>query len=110
MNAKKLLLRLFELVAHARRLQVFNGDRLPPRLPFRDLVRAGHDGEDWCIGMRCPCGCGRKIELLLIEEAAPRWNLGLDEKGRPSLTPSIWLRDGCESHFWLRYGRVHWCP
>ena len=110
MNAKKLLLRLFELVAPARRLQVFNGDSLPPRLPFRALVLARDDGEDWCIGMRCPCGCGRKIELLLIEEAAPRWNLGLDEKARPSLTPSIWLRDGCESHFWLRYGRVHWCP
>lgn len=29
MNAKKLLLRLFELVAPARRLQVFNGDSLP---------------------------------------------------------------------------------
>ena len=54
MNAKKLLLRLFELVAPARRLQVFNGDSLPPRLPFRALVLARDDGEDWCIGVRCP--------------------------------------------------------
>eukprot|EP01037_Dinobryon_pediforme_P000433 gene433-434_t len=84
MNAKKLLLRLFELVAPARRLQVFSGDSLPPRLPFRALVLA-RDDDDWCIGMRCPCGCGTKIELLLIKEAAPRWDLGLDEKVRNSI-------------------------
>ncbi|HTH10805.1 MAG TPA: DUF6527 family protein [Acidovorax sp.] len=60
--------------------------------------------------MRCPCGCGRKIELLLIKEAAPRWDLDLDQKGRPSLTPSVWLRDGCQSHFWIRKGKVRWCP
>ncbi|WP_307174508.1 DUF6527 family protein [Hydrogenophaga pseudoflava] len=60
--------------------------------------------------MRCPCGCGRKIELLLINEAEPRWDLLLDEEGRPSLAPSVWLRDGCHSHFWIRKGKVRWCP
>lgn len=87
MKAKRLLLRLFDFVAPARRLQVLNGDSLPPRLPFRALVLARDDDEDWCVGMRCPCGCGRKIELLLIKEAAPRWDLLLDEKGPPFPDP-----------------------
>jgi len=27
-------------------------------MPRRDLVLAREDDEDWCVGMRCPCGCG----------------------------------------------------
>lgn len=92
-----------------RRLRVIEGDSLPPRLPRRDLVLAREDGEDWCVGMRCPCGCGRTIELLLIPEAKPRWDISVDSTGRPTLSPSVWLQRGCRSHFWLRGGRVEWC-
>ncbi|WP_460931245.1 DUF6527 family protein [Oleiagrimonas citrea] len=59
--------------------------------------------------MRCPCGCGQIIELMLIHEVRPRWDLRVDEAGRPSLHPSIWLQRGCRSHFWLKHGRIHWC-
>jgi hypothetical protein len=45
MKAKRLLLRLFDFVAPARRLQVLSGDSLPPRLPFRALVLARDDDE-----------------------------------------------------------------
>jgi hypothetical protein len=37
-----------------RRLRVIEGDSLPVRMPLRDLVLARDDGEDWCVGMRCP--------------------------------------------------------
>jgi hypothetical protein len=57
--------------------------------------------------MRCPCGCGESIELALIPEATPRWKLSL-EQNRPSLSPSVWKRDGCRSHFFLKKGRVVW--
>lgn len=92
-----------------RGLKVVDGDSLPTKLPHRDLVLAREGGEDWTVGMRCPCGCGRTIELLLIREAKPRWDLMLDASGRPSLKPSVWLQGGCRSHFWLRRGRVEWC-
>ncbi|WP_456769989.1 DUF6527 family protein [Bradyrhizobium sp. USDA 4448] len=59
--------------------------------------------------MRCPCGCGQGIELLLVKEAKPRWDLSVDPSERPSLKPSVWLQTGCKSHFWLRRGRVEWC-
>jgi hypothetical protein len=96
-------------VVPPRRLQVIQGDSLPKRLPRRDLVLARDDGEDWCVGMCCPCGCGHAIELLVIPEAKPRWDVSVDKTGRPTLSPSVWLQTGCRSHFWLRTGRIRWC-
>ncbi|WP_084004261.1 DUF6527 family protein [Cupriavidus pauculus] len=93
----------------ARRLQVVRGDCLPANLPARNIVVARDDEEDWCVGFRCPCGCDRTIELLIIPEANPRWDLISDERNRVTLSPSVWLKDGCESHFFLRRGRIQWC-
>lgn len=92
-----------------RRLRVIAGDSLPKRLPRRDLVLARDDGEDWCVGLRCPCGCGDNLELLVVAEAKPRWDIAIDKSGKPSLSPSIWRKTGCHSHFWLSNGRVRWC-
>ena len=92
-----------------RRLRIIEGDSLPSRMPRRDLVLARDDGEDWCVGMRCPCGCGHVIELLVVTEAKPRWDVRVEANGTPTLTPSVWLQKGCRSHFWVRGGRVHWC-
>lgn len=93
----------------ARRLILVDGDSLPKRLPWRNIVLARDEGEDWCAGMRCPCGCGERIELMLIREVKPRWDLNIDKKGFPGLKPSVWRNTGCHSHFWLLSGRVHWC-
>ena len=92
----------------ARRLVKVEGDTLPRTLPARNVVLAHDDGEDWVVGFRCPCFCGRVVELLVVPEARPRWDCVTDPKGRPTLTPSVWLRDGCKSHFFIRRGRVHW--
>ena len=101
--------RVWDRFGPRRGLRVVDGDSLPSHLPRRDLVLARDGGENWCVGMLCPCGCGRTIELLLIQEARPRWDLMLDAFERPSLKPSIWLQGGCRSHFWVRRGRVEWC-
>jgi hypothetical protein len=101
--------RLQARILPARCLHVIESDSLPRNLPWRDIVLAREDEEDWCVGMRCPCGCGQTIELMLIREVKPRWDLSVDGRGRPSLNPSIWMQTGCRSHFWLKRGRVHWC-
>jgi hypothetical protein len=93
----------------ARRVQIISGDTLPPDLPKRDLVLARDGNEDWCVGMRCPCGCGTNIELLVIDEAKPRWDIEIDGRQRPTLTPSVWVQRGCRSHFFVRSGRIVWC-
>ena len=101
--------RLTSRVLPARRLRIIEGDSLPRNLPWRNVVLARDGEEDWCVGMRCPCGCGHTIELLLIREAAPRWNLSTDAHGLPTLKPSVWRQTGCRSHFWVRSGRIDWC-
>lgn len=103
------LRRIAECLSPARKLEVIEGDSLPSTLPRRNVVLARDDGEDWCVGFRCPCGCGRTIELLVIQEAKPRWDVQPDPKGTVTLHPSVWLRDGCRSHFFVRKGRIKWC-
>ena len=101
-------IRIAEPLLPPRRLIIVHGDSLPSRMPLRSLVLARDGDEDWCIGFRCPCGCSRTIELLVIDEAKPRWTYALSASGAPSLHPSVWLNNGCKSHFWLRHGRIHW--
>lgn len=100
---------LLERLTPAREIVIVDGDTLPKSLPPRNLVLAREDGEDWCVGMRCPCGCGRAIELQVFPEARPKWRLVIDGKNRPTLYPSVWVKDGCRSHFWLQKGKVFWC-
>lgn len=101
-------LKFLEWLLPARTLAVVPGDELPERLPRRGLVLLRDSGEDWCVGMLCPCGCDQKVELPLIPEAKPRWKLRVEPDGSPTLTPSVWLRDGCRSHFFVRRGKVDW--
>jgi hypothetical protein len=96
-------------LAPRRQLVVVEGDTLPAQLPQRDLVLAKDDGEDWSIGMACPCGCGERLELMLLANVKPRWSVAVDDNQHPSLHPSVWLQSGCRSHFWLRGGKVYWC-
>lgn len=98
----------FDSLLPARKLTVIEGDSLPAKMPMRSLVLARDGREDWCVGFKCPCGCGHTIELLLIDEASPRWDCEIDKRGRPSLHPSVWLKSGCKSHFWLKHGKIHW--
>jgi len=93
----------------ARRVRFVEGDSLPLRLPILDVIVAREEGEDWCVGLRCPCGCCKRLEMMLLKGVEPRWDISLDQKGRPTLRPSVWLGVGCRSHFWLRNGKVVWC-
>ena len=106
---RKYASRLSRFFKPRRKLVVIDGDSLPSDLPRRDVVLAREGGDDWCVGMRCPCGCKRVIELLVFPEAKPSWRVSVNRKGHPTLHPSVWLKDGCKSHFWLRDGIVIWC-
>ena len=104
----KWFLRIVEWFLPARELTVLMDETLPLNLPRRGLLLLRDGGEDWCIGMRCPCGCGQRIELPLVEEADPRWKLRIEQNGTPTLAPSVWLQEGCRSHFFVRRGKVEW--
>lgn len=98
-----------ERVLPSRRLQQIVGDALPPTLPWRDLVVLNDAEEPWSVAMNCPCGCGQRVELPVLPEVRPRWTLTVDQRNRPTLHPSVAMRDGCRSHFWIRRGQVIWC-
>lgn len=68
----------------------------------------GADGYDWSALMRCPCGCGKTLEMNLLPSAKPVWQLTEDKEGIVTLHPSVWLKTGCKSHFFLRAGIVQW--
>lgn len=97
-----------ERLLPARRVTLAQSDELPEALPRRGLVLVREGQDNWCIGMKCPCGCGQRVELPLILEADPKWALEVDVKFRPTLRPSVWLKDGCRSHFLVKAGKVVW--
>ncbi|EPS9578546.1 MAG: DUF6527 family protein [Enterobacter hormaechei] len=101
-------IRKLEYILPARKLIIINGDSLPENMPLRSIILAKDGDDDWSIGLRCPCGCGRTIELLIIDEARPRWDYYLNSNRLLSLHPSVWLKDGCQSHFWVKNGRIVW--
>lgn len=65
---------------------------------------------DKWICLRCPCGCGEKIMLNLSAKKSPRWRVTTDWLRRPTVEPSVLQVSGCRSHFWIKGGRVDWCP
>lgn len=101
--------RLIAFLTPRRGLEVFEGDTLPARIPTLNLALAREEGKDWCIGMHCPCGCGQRLELLVLGGVKPRWDYHANARGHVTLHPSVWLATGCRSHFWLRNGKVIWC-
>ena len=106
---KPWLRNIFEHFSPRHRLRVVENDSLPDSIGPREVVVAQEDGENWVAGIYCPCGCGERIELLLVQGVRPRWDASVDAQGRPTLHPSVWRKEGCGSHFWLRGGRVRWC-
>jgi Family of unknown function (DUF6527) len=71
------------------------------------IVRSGSFTKWACF--RCPCGCGDKIALSLATDRRPSWKVVLDRLRRPTVTPSVWQKAGCYSHFWIKKGAVDWC-
>ena len=80
----------------------------PDELEAMKVYAVGEREHLWHISMLCPCGCGEKISLNALPDDSPRWRLEEDD-GVPSITPSVWRRVGCRSHFFLREGHIKWC-
>ena len=80
--------------APRRRAAFIEGDEIPNELPAIDLLVARENDTLWSAAMRCPCGCGRRLEVMLLEGVKPRWNFWIDKEGY---------------HFWLRSGAIVWC-
>ncbi|MET0373794.1 MAG: DUF6527 family protein [Rhizorhabdus sp.] len=71
-------------------------------------VVQGGDTPKWAL-MRCPCGCGEKLQLSLSPTRRPRWAVQKDRLRRVSLHPSVRQTGGCFAHFWVHRGVIEWC-
>ncbi len=72
------------------------------------LYLVGDNHKAWIAAMRCPCGCGKTLEMNLLPDAKPVWKYSAHTNANPTLHPSIWMHTGCKCHFWLKNGRIIW--
>lgn len=59
---------------------------------------------------RCPGKCGKVVRLRLSSNETPRWECNIDCLGRATIEPSVRQLTECACHFWIKRGRVNWCP
>ncbi len=71
-------------------------------------VVGGPGYQKWAY-FRCPTGSGEIIQLSLMANHRPRWQIRVDWLNRPTIYPSVRQLDGSRAHFWLRAGTVEWC-
>lgn len=67
----------------------------------------GDTNPKW-IKFICPCGCRFEIVLPLMKSRYPHWTI-IEEAESVSIHPSIDIKDGCKSHFWIKKNQVIWC-
>jgi hypothetical protein len=91
-----------------RRYRVVLADELPDAIRPFDLYAIG-EGQPWLAVIQCPCGCGSIIQLSLLKYDSPRWSLYIESDGTGTLSPSIWRSQGCQSHFFVKKGKIVWC-
>ena len=62
------------------------------------------------VAFMCPCGCG--IEICLPVDGSrveTKWSLSIEDDNTPTITPSVAMRGGCISHYFITRGEVRWC-
>src|SRR5882762_3120626 len=60
----------------------------------------------WAV-FNCPCERGHRLVVNLSPRRNPCWRLSV-RGGLASLWPSLWLKEECRSHFWIRRNRIYW--
>lgn len=93
----------------ASKLTLVRCEELPDLRKNDAIYVVGSDGVFWQACMCCPCGCGTFIQLPMSKNGRPRWSLSVDSAGLVSLNPSVRRTNGCQSHFFVKRGKVIWC-
>ena len=81
---------------------------LPDHLKSGIVYIVGEGEYLWFAAMICPCGCGVTLHMNLMPHSRPRWEVIKHDDGSVTLDPSISRLTGCQSHFFLRHGRIVW--
>lgn len=82
--------------------------KFPKKILPRTLYVLTEDGMPWQAALMCPCGCRATLDLNLLPDERPQWSYSVNQRGAPSLNPSVNRHVGCKSHFFLRGGHIIW--
>ncbi|MGM9773992.1 MAG: DUF6527 family protein [Candidatus Egerieousia sp.] len=80
----------------------YNRYDVTPGKPYADLLELVR-GRNYFV-------LTTKVELNLNKESSPSWTLKWHVFGTISFSPSIWRKNGCRSHFFLKKSLIYWCP
>jgi hypothetical protein len=89
--------------------QIVTGLEWPEQWASDTVFVQGEDGLEWAAAFVCPCGCGDIVYLSLLPQGRPRWRMWRNWQGLPTISPSVWRKVKCHSHFIVRNGRVIMC-
>ena len=84
-------------------------DELLDKLKSNAIYLIGENDFLWSAALMCPCGCGSLIQLNLLPEANPCWQVEAHDDDTITLAPSVWSRKSCGSHYFVRRGLIEWC-
>lgn len=101
---------LSSIVSGKPGMPTYRVPELPDEGQPNTVYLVGEGSHLWIAALRCPCGCGAFLQMSLMPEGRPRWTATQHWDGTTTLHPSVWRQTGCRSHFFLRRGRIHWCP
>jgi|SRR5882724_8528874 len=81
-----------------------------PQAPAPWTVYIGRDSDKqvWGGVLRCPCGCEQNIHLNFIRGHDAVWSYRVQKNNVVTISPSIWKKRGCRSHFFIREGMLIW--
>jgi hypothetical protein len=88
------------------RVTAVSEDDLPDRPRGRRVYAVGTP--TWRAAFVCPCGCGDVVDLSMTPQIQPFWTLTADGTRRATLSPSVWRKGACQSHYFIRGGRLLW--
>lgn len=89
-----------------RAIRVESDEQLPKQLSIYTVYIVGLQSNEWLAEMICPCGCDQVLYLNLLQDELPNWKWRVAADGTVTLSPSVWRKVGCKSHFFLREGAI----
>lgn len=89
-------------------LKTIHLDELPDELESDAVYLIGENGFLWSAVLLCPCGCGSMIQLNLLSDSEPCWRVEDPFDSTVLISPSVWSRKGCGSHYFIKRGKIKW--
>lgn len=80
----------------------------PSIIPEKKILIVKEGTEPETLLFKCPCGCNADIYLNLLKDTRPNWGFYINKRGKITITPSVWRKSGCKSHFFVRNGKTLW--